>query len=52
LSRRLLSEDMVKLALDVESICQGCSSRDSRECALCENRLQAKLDALDLGGRY
>ena len=51
MSQKTISREMVELALDVESVCQGCRSRDSKECTLCKERLQAKFDELDLGGR-
>ena len=52
MSMNILSEDMAKVAMDIESFCQGCRLRDSKECALCERRLQERLEELDLGGRY
>jgi hypothetical protein len=48
----MLSEDMVEVAVDIDDICHGCGSRDTKECGLCESRLQSRLEALDLGGRY
>ena len=48
----MLSEDMAKAAVDIDDICHGCGSKDTKECALCERRLQERLEYLDLGGRY
>jgi len=43
MSEKILGEEIVNLALDMEDICKGCSSRGSKECGLCEGRLQTKL---------
>ena len=41
--------ELTKVAIDIESLCSSCSSKDSKECGLCESHLQARFDDLDLG---
>lgn len=48
LFEKILSREIVEFALVVDDVCQGCRFGDSRECALCDRRLQARLEELDL----
>lgn len=49
---RAMIREIVDFARVVEDVCLGCKSKGSSECVLCEKRLQARLEELDLGGRY
>lgn len=42
-------KELVMAAVILEDLCRGCSLKDSKECGLCEKRLQARFDDLNLG---
>ena len=45
------TEAMTAWAHDVDELCVGCRLCNSKECALCDNRLQEALDYLSLWER-
>jgi len=52
MGNKLLSQDIVAFAQDVEDLCEGCSGKGCDVCRICESRLQDRLEEIDLGGRY
>jgi len=45
------TEAMTAFAHDVDSLCTGCRLCNSKECGLCDSRLQDALDFLSLWER-